>query len=428
MSEVLLDYLTIFRSRLGVVNLVLPLVELSATRVETVTRKLREILEERVEIDPSNQASEGVLTYLVDKQLVGPRPRKRGRYAKYTLQREGSTWEARTARGDLLLSLPVFKTDLWFSDARVRSTVGVPTPDNVDEVLGFCLDLGVVSKVRGSRTTAGHVMAAMRKTAAQSDNPFVLGLESAALLRHVLSRDALVLCELTRELGQHGEVVRRDDLLPGGFIEIARRAYELSRTLDMGADVVGQARAFSRLLEETSRKKVVTRAAAKGAVSEGPGVLEHRLSPRLEWLTDFGILTKDGLAKNSFSYRQTPLVGETQVRLEAQLRGRNTPADDTALELRSRDPEWEELRRAVRVHSVEDALVAGFRSIQMAIGPVPIREVCFIAAAHLDPIPPVEQLREELLRWAERESGIKLAGGRYRREPEMVRFSEKMLT
>jgi hypothetical protein len=425
-----LDYLTVFRSRLGIANLVLPLVSLSATRSEATLRRLRELLSKTVDIDVGDPQAARLVDYLTEKQLIGARPRRSGRYTRYLLTTEDGHWTARSTSGSVLSALPVYQTDVWFSDPRVRSTVGVPTPDNNDEVYEFCLSLGLISKVKGSRTTAGQTVATLRKMSPSSDNPFVLGLESAGLLRQIIERDALILCELMRELSNCETNFRRDDLLPDRFIAIAQRAYEFARASHLPQEDIKQARFFVRLLEGTAAKKARSKSRSDNkarSTAEGPGVLEHRLSPRLEWLTDLRILTKEGMQKNAFSYRQTPLVIDFLSKLE-NYTNRSTTSDDISLSISAQDPQWTAQRQGMLVDSMERALVAGYRNIQMSIGPVPIREVCFLAAIHLEPIPRTEVLLDYLLQWAQREQGIRLSGGRYRREPEMVHFTEKVLS
>jgi hypothetical protein len=425
-----LDYLTVFRSRLGIANLVLPLVSLSATRSEATLRKLRELLSKTVDIDVGDPQAGRLVDYLTEKQLIGARPRRSGRYTRYLLTTEDGHWIARSTSGSVLPTLPVYQTDVWFSDSRVRSTVGVPTPDNTDEVYEFCLSLGLISKVKGSRTTAGQTVATLRKISPFLDDPFVLGLETTGLLRQIIERDALILCELMRELSSCETNFRRDDLLPDRFIAIAQRAYEFARASQLPPEDIKQARSFVRLLEETAAKKARRQNRSDNktrSTAAGPGVLEHRLSPRLEWLTDVGILTKEGLPKNAFSYRQTPLVADFLSQLESY-RNRSVTSDDVSLSISAQDPQWAAQRQGMLVDSMEQALVAGYRNIQMSIGPVAIRELCFLAAIHLEPIPKVGVLLDHLLQWAQREQGIRLSGGRYRREPEMVHFSDRVLS
>src|SRR5207249_2322569 len=129
--------------------------------------------------------------------------------------------------------LPVYRTDLWFSDPRLRSTVGLPTPDNAEEALEFCFTLGLISKAKGSRTAQGQTAVALRRLSPADQNPFVLQLESAAFLSELIARDALALCELARQLGDYGETLRRDDLIPDGVLAVARRAHEAARALGM---------------------------------------------------------------------------------------------------------------------------------------------------------------------------------------------------
>lgn len=425
----MLEYLTVFRSRVANANVVLPLVELGSTRTETILRKLRETLDKKIEIDVADKRSERVLTYLVEKQLIGKRPRRSGRYRKYTLVNDGGLWIAASATGECVSRLPVFQTDLWFSDPRLRSTVGLPTPDNSEEVFEFCVNLGMVSRARGARTTEGQTAVALRGNIGAEENPFVMGLESAVLLRQLIERDGLILRELSQEILDQPLEFRRDDLLPDRFIAVARRAYEGARRYQLRPDDVTQARNFLRLLEETAAKKARSRSGGVSSTTRsaahGPGVLEHRLSPRLEWLTDFGVLSKDGIRKNSFAYRKTPVVGKLAALLGEFLEGAIV-SDDVALAVAVADTRWNTLRQAIRANSVEQALVEGYRQIQMSIGPVSIREVCFLAALQLEPVPLMGNLRGRLLEWAQREHRIRLSGGRYSREPEMVYFSDKV--
>jgi hypothetical protein len=409
----LLEYLTVFRSRVAVANVVLPIVGPTGMRSEAVLRKLREALSERVEIDTSDASSEPVLTYLLEKKLIGAKPRRTGRYIRYTLERDGRQWTARTSKGDAVIRLPVFRTDTWFSDGRLRSTVGLPTPDNSEEALEFCTSVDIVSKTRAARTSAGQLVRAARQLTAGDENPFVLCLESAALLRQLIVHDALALHELARQVEECDTSFRRDDLIPR-FVPMARRMVEVARTLSSRPEDLAQVKEFLRLIDSTSRRK---------AGSDGPGVLEHRLSPRLEWLTDFGVLTKNG-ARNAFAYTQTPLVSHFADRLYEHL-SKRVSADDVALNVSTHDPRWEQLRAPLRTDAYETALLLGYRALQARIGPVSIRDVCFLAAMHLDPIPATADLRQCLLQWAERDGGISLSGSRYRREPEMVHFSDR---
>jgi hypothetical protein len=262
------------------------------------------------------------------------------------------------------------------------------------------------------------------------ENPFVMGLESALLLRQLIDLDGLILHELSKEILDLPSEFRRDDLLPDKFIVVAGRAYEEARRYRLRPDDVAQARDFYQLLVQTAAKKARNRNAGTTSRArpgtEGPGVLEHRLSPRLEWLTDFGVLSKDGLPKNSFTYRKTAVVDNFVMLMGKFLQG-SVASDDVALAVTVRDPHSAALRHGIRVDSVEHALAAGYRQIQVSIGPVSIREVCFLAALRLEPLPLVRDLREQLLEWAKRENGIKLSGGRYTREPEMVYFSDKVV-
>ena len=59
---------------------------------------------------------------------------------------------------------------------------------------------------------------------------------------------------------------------------------------------MAEAKKFVNLLRTTKEKFA--------GIEGGPGVLEHRTAPRLEWLTDLGALSKEGIAKNAFEYQR----------------------------------------------------------------------------------------------------------------------------
>ena len=114
------------------------------------------------------------------------------------------------------------------------------------------------------------------------------------MLRTVLQEDGLVIREMVRLLAS-SETIRRDDVARA-LPDIIHRAVDAAEALGVPRQFVVNGRKFVRSLNESASR----------AGSAGPGVLEHRTSPRLEWLVDLGYLVKDGdIPKNAFEYRVT---------------------------------------------------------------------------------------------------------------------------
>src|SRR5262245_29296498 len=150
MAAPFISYLTVFKSRLGIGNLVLSLTGFGHQPEAMLVRKLRSKLEERRALSLQDNNSTQVFEYLLDKRLIGQSHRTKGRYGGYVLERTGDGWAARDRAGHELAEIPVFLTDVWLADPAIRSTIGVPTPDNVEEVLEFAFQMRLLSRFKNT--------------------------------------------------------------------------------------------------------------------------------------------------------------------------------------------------------------------------------------------------------------------------------------
>lgn len=416
-----IEYLTVFRSRVAVANVILPIATLNATRPATLLRKVGEELSRRIEVDVNASSNAELVGYLREKKLVGATPRRSGRYRGVSLIEDGGGWSVKDSSGRVSSSLRMFQTDIWFSDPRVRSTVGLPTADNAQEYLDLCGEIGLISSFKAARTTSGQTMLALRSLSpVEVENPFVMGLERAVAVRQLLEADGLMLFELMRILDTQSQQFRRDDLIPDGVIAMVVSAQQSLRDLKAKPDAIASLRALEKLLRRTadasaSRKRATPKASA------GPGVLEHRIAARLEWLTDLGLLMKEGLPRNGFTYKKAATLPSAVTELERGVSG-TASVDDISLWIARQDPDWQSSHHLVRVDSTREALRRAYEAVQVRIGPVSIREVCFIAAVLLDEPRPVADLRGDLLAYAASSANVKLAGDRYRRDPQTIRI------
>jgi hypothetical protein len=422
-----LTYLTVFKARLGLANIVLNSTGFGHQSSQTVGRKLRQLLDERRDLEVGDPENSWVLQYLADKKLIGADTRSRGRYASYTLQPRGATWIATNKRGDELSTLPVYLTDTWMADPRIPSTIGVPTPDNTDEVLEVAIQLKLISKATNTWTASGQLVDSLRRMIGdehETANPFLLRFEAPALLRQVLEMDGVLLRELLAFLVGAGGKVTRPQVAEafGGIVE---RAVVHTKELRVAPMEMREALAFQSLIREQTQKLEKAKTKATGQ-SRAPGVLEHRVSPRLEWLTDLGYLSKDGLTKNSFEYRSGPSLEGLSEAIDRDL-GTDYWADEVAVEQWRSNPYWSDLRRRMLGLPLPEAIRAAYRMMQRRIGPAPLREVAFITALMSSSDESVRGCVDELITFAQETDGVTLSRGRYRRTPENIFMSPAVL-
>src|SRR2546425_748298 len=174
--------LTVFKSRLGAVNIVLPLTGFAYQPGLALSRRLKERLSQSVAVDVSDPGALPILEYLVEKNLVSAGGRKTGRYRDFSLIETADGWQAFDRAGAPLRQVPVFQTDIWLADPAIESTIGVPTPENSDEVLELCFQLSLLSRSKSTWTAAGQLVNGLRdRSPTPSQNPMRLGLEVVPL-------------------------------------------------------------------------------------------------------------------------------------------------------------------------------------------------------------------------------------------------------
>ena len=410
----MLTYLTVFKARLGTCNLVLDLTGFAHQPTEALSRKLRKALARQLSV-PVNLQSRDVLGYLSEKHLITANLKTSGRYKGVRFCGEVNDVAAVCDRnGTSLDELSVFETDLWLSSPVIPSTVGVPTPENLAESIELSFQLRLLTRSKNTWTPAGHLITALRGAdmgRPSPENPFALGADGIGYLRQALAEDGIVTVELLRVLAGAGPTVTRDEVALR-FDEVMVRTVERCRDLGMKGNDLKEARDFRDLIVKTSKK-------AQGRTgSGGPGVLEHRVAPRLEWLTDLGYLSKRGLPRNGFEYRVEESLVALLKRADPVL-GEKDWVDDVVAEEWLAAPQWARPRERVTLTDDRRAIASSYNALKRRIGPTPIREVAFLVAITLGSSS-VRVVREILIDLAANHDGVALAGGRYTREPENI--------
>jgi hypothetical protein len=188
---------------------------------------------------------------LKDKSLVHDNLATRGRYEGFALIKQDDTWRAKDKRDNDLDTFPVFQMDVWMADPKVQSTVGVPTPKNVEEIVNFAFQLHLLSQGKGTWTSAGHLVRLLRRDGwipdlAQSyGNPFLLGVDALALLRQVIALDGFMIRELLRVLLEktphsNGALVTRDDIVKDFVSLVGKSDRGASKLFSCAGDIQSQ--------------------------------------------------------------------------------------------------------------------------------------------------------------------------------------------
>lgn len=411
-----LRYLTVFRSRLGVLNLVLGASSEARQPERAFNRRVRKVVGGRVETRLDGTSNQHVLDYLTDKKLIGPKPKGAGRYRGWSLRRGREGWEAEL-NGKASEVISVYQTDIWLSDTRVPSTIGAPTAENADEIVDLAFQFRMIDRNKFSWSTCGQLVNALHGfgVSAEHPNPFVLLTESPVLLRSLLEADGRFQLPLLRFLASRGvgHSVKRDevaDALPS----IAAQALEIAWPSKLSAQAIAVGRETLQTLQ----------GAPEGG--SGPGVREHRSSPRLEWLTDLGYLSKEGLPRNAFEYIVTEQLLALTDSLNAAISERNDWAFVTALRAWRDNPAWAEIRSSFACDDPREAFGMAYKLLRRPIGPVPLRDVSFVTGMLYKGWQP-NDLLENVIETVRDVPGGSLAGGRYDRGPESVYLSESSL-
>jgi hypothetical protein len=414
MSEPFLTYLTVFKSRLAIANLIVSITGFGHQPTEALMRKLRQATERREPLAVDDVSNDNVFEYLLDKRIVSSESRESGRYRGLQLQRSGrGAWIAMRG-GEGLAALPVYLIDIWMSDPALASTVGAPTPDNVQEMLELAFQFRLLSRSKNTWTSAGHLVRQLRDLpghgSGDQTNPFLLGLEATALFRQVIEADGLIMRELVREICGIGERVTRD-LVAQRFAAIVDRAVESAKVLKVQRPEARKIRDFSALIHRTLERRPLG--------SRAPGVLEHRVSPRLEWLTDLGYLSKIGLPKNGFDYVVDSSCQGLISELDSRF-GEATWSDSVAVWDWRTHARWDHMRSSLATADNDERFRRAYRTMKRRVGPSPLREVAFVSALLSSGDADYPQSMEQLIEFAKATEGASLSGGRFSRVPENI--------
>jgi hypothetical protein len=418
-----IGYTTVFRSRLGGHSLIVNLAGTTPQSREQLERQSKRAISAPLQVHPESHEGQLVLRYLQEKGFLKKSFATAGRYKGYRLESRDGFLTAIDRQGAVPTSLTCSRIDYFLADDCVRSTIGAPTEATATELISSCAQLGLLSQSKSNVTSAGYMATRLLSLGAEeSVNPFCLGLELVVYLRSIVQVDSAVILPLLRYISNRTRITRDD--VAGQLVDFYREAYEEMK--NSGAPV--QDRKEARSLVETISKSnsAAIRSSAEDSVRSF-GVLEHRTSPRLEWLVDLGALSKAGLPRNVFTYFPTR---DLKLLLSAMVQRKNVSryAEDVALHYFLNSERCSELRTRFKASSLNEGFVKAYLLIGRQVGPTPIADLALLAgmaAAAADA--KVEAVIEHLIEWSSREPRISLSGSRYVRTPEMAHFQSSLL-
>lgn len=304
-----------FMLRLGHLKILLTILAGTSGNRARITRRLAEELTRPVQVTKADAAH--VADYLLKKGLCSVldvsgnarHPRSGARYSQLAVQLDANNHPVE-------IKSPSSAPEIWFqdwaiSDPRTASKVGAVTVDTREITnksgVSHLVDWAVVIGAANSRlglTALGRTAARLTTLLRGDENPYVLGAERLAFAALLFTADGDVLLpliirtaglrELTKATAVETMLATASDLAAGRSDE--RSSNRATRAIqDLRKD-----------LGETSSRR--NRAASRRPSSS----VWHRVSSRLEALTDLGLMTKtDPSGKDrqyEYYYRATPAL------------------------------------------------------------------------------------------------------------------------
>ncbi len=185
MLEPFLRYLTVFKSRLGLANLVLDVTSSGHQPGARLNPTRRQVLQRRVPIRSKIPASAYILEYLRDKRLVTSRRRGSGRYRGWTLQEIDGAWvaEGGLTGGDNSLAFTRLISGWPTRDVSLDRRCADPA--NAGELIELTRQLRLLDKTKNAWTNSAQVLHGLRALDApadpgQAENPVLRFLPSGA--------------------------------------------------------------------------------------------------------------------------------------------------------------------------------------------------------------------------------------------------------
>ncbi|MEJ1159540.1 hypothetical protein [Prosthecomicrobium sp. N25] len=357
------------------------------------------------------------MTYLVDKGFV--RRSGKGKY-KYRYEKDAvGVVRLLDAKDTPILEGDFAIADVWLSDERIRSTIGAPTVENVGEVLDFAIQTEIISASKGNWTSSGTLAAELRRVGGETENPFLIGPEIAVYVRTLFRLDGWTLKAIISRFADMPDPFNREDMIEK-FGEIVVEVGGIVTKVVKNKSTVKEYAALTELVGRNIKK----RAGKTEEETVNLGVLEHRVSPRLEWLTDLRALAKT--RRNAFEYTMGEQAACFRAAME-KLGETEESRDEAALAfLVASDWSSRELANFCEADPFT-AILKAYALVRPSIGPARIEDVAYMAGILIrNPSKNVAALSEYIVEIAKEREEVSVSGDRFTRSPKLVHIKEKL--
>lgn len=292
-----------FMLRLGHLKVLLDLLATGSGNRQRLARRLAEELTQLVAVPPAQMQDVG--RYLANKELShvtswegtskSPRPKARYKHLRVHLSVDGGIERIVDDRS----SSParIWFQDLAIADSRTRSKVGAVTTDReqitnksgVSHLIDWAVILGVATKRLGL-TTVGRTLKSLRDKVESDEahggtrNPYVIGAERVVFLWLLAQVDGDVLIRLLPVLAGSDEIVKSEAMEM--MLSLAAAIQD-----DLNKNRNGMSNTGLRVLRSL-KEDLGTLMPSRARRSKPSSTVWHRISSRLEALTDVGLLEK----------------------------------------------------------------------------------------------------------------------------------------
>jgi hypothetical protein len=401
-----ISYTTLFRSRLGIIIPILQIIGSRTHHSENLIRKVKEIFFEKIPVNCKDKDWGLVKVYLTEKGYISKRPQVSGRFKNISYCEDGRKIKLLKDSFELQ-EINITRLDRWFSQPYMLSTIGVPTEDNLHEYLEMCLNFRVVNRSFKSLRVGNTIQKILSQASDEKYfEPNISNLKPY-FLKILLESDYFIILALLKKINTSSTEFSRNDIVLE-FADIVQDALKICESVVKNQDINRDMKKFFKLIKETKEKS------KKKENSSGPGVLEHRVTPRLEWLVDLGVLDKTGVKRNSFNYKSTEVLPNLVILLEKVL------TDSSKL--------MEAVLCVGEIDSTSDGnfedLISAYRIISGGIGSVSIDDLIMTACINSRSAAP-RNFRQILME-RKNDKGIRFTGGRFSRKAEFVWFDKNI--
>jgi len=409
-----IPYLTVFQSRLGLLGVVSQCAgEQAQQRVQLIRRVTRELFTQKA-VSRMDSAWPLVVDYLNKKSQLTKNAKKTGPYKGLRLAAGG---EIVDVAGKPVYDLMVNQADLWMADASTRSTIGAPTEPNLEEYCNLAVTFGLLSENNNNVRPLGRASVLLKNFASCASSPFALGLEAVILLRSIIASDAAVMHPFVEGLSVLGSEFTRDhaaSLLPDLYLV----ALEKLRSRRAPSEILRECKKAIEPVVSAGARRVQLQDSGK---TESLGVLEHRTSPRLEWLVDLGVLEKPIGERNTFVYR--PSSDLAVLRTAFTESNGDSPllyAEECARRYFQHACFFQRVRNRVSVNPLTTAIGIAYRLLRRPVGPVALRDLSLCASLFARNSISVTEVEASVRESGRSDARIRLSGDRFSRDAANV--------